>query len=371
MLQVLYVKEEYPHKHYLLLLILKHVTSLAAPKNLSSMWTFGSLTGICLATQIATGFFLAMFFTADVSLAFDSALHISRDINYGWLIRNIHANGASMFFVCCYIHVGRGMYYKSYKNKETWLIGVTLLFLMILTAFLGYVLPWGQMSYWAATVITNLTSAIPYLGNDIVMWLWGGFSVSNATLTRFYALHYIMPLVIAALSLLHLMFLHNTGSNNPIGLKTANESMKFHPYFSIKDLVGVLLMWTILGFVVLFMPMILVDPENFIPANPLITPNHIQPEWYFLPMYAILRSIPNKLGGVIALVASIAILYTLPFYSSMMSNSFSLFKNITFWSLIAIFLILLYIGAKPVEAPFEMVGQIFTLLYFMMYLSLK
>lgn len=350
---------------------LKPLMSLAAPKNISTLWTFGSLRGLCLITQIITGLFLAMYFSADTSIAFDSAIRISRDVNYGWFIRNVHANGASIFFICLYIHIGRGLYFKSYKNKETWLIGVTLLFLTILTAFLGYVLPWGQMSFWAATVITNLISAIPYIGNEIVIWVWGGFSVSNATLTRFYALHYLLPGIIAVLSLIHIIFLHHSGSNNPLGLKRDNEPIKFHPYFSIKDFVGVFLVWTSLGFIVLFFPSILIDPENFIPANPLVTPTHIQPEWYFLPIYAILRSIPNKLGGVIALVISIAILYFLPFIKNNKRNSFRAINQCLFWNLVAIFVVLIYIGAKPVEAPFEKVGQLFTIVYFLMYIIIS
>lgn len=349
-----------------LLIILDSLLMLAAPKNISSFWRFGSLRGLCLVTQIVTGIFLAIFFSCDTSIAFDSAIRISRDVNYGWLIRNIHANGASIFFICIYLHIGRGLYYKSFKHIETWSIGVTILFLTILTAFLGYVLPWGQISYWAATVITNLVRAIPYIGDETVIWIWGGFSVRNATLTRFYAFHYLFPIIIAVLSLLHIMFLHETGSNNPLGLKR-NEIIKFHPYFSIKDLVGVLVLWLSLGVIVLFIPSILIDPENFIPANPLVTPTHIQPEWYFLPIYAILRSIPNKLGGVIALIISIAILYTLPFLKSYVTNSFNLKSQIFFWFLISIFIILIYIGAKPVEPPFETVGQFFTVLYFIIY----
>nr|AVV48270.1 cytochrome b [Microporella sp. BLEED387] len=341
--------------------------NLAVPKNISTLWSFGSLTGLCLATQIATGFFLAMFFTADTLLAFDSAIHISRDINNGWLIRSIHASGASIFFVCLYLHTGRGLYYKSSKHMETWMIGVTMLFLTILAAFLGYVLPWGQMSYWAATVITNLVSAIPYWGEDIVMWIWGGFSVTNATLTRFYALHYLLPLVIAALSLLHLFFLHETGSNNPLGNSSSGESVFFHPYFTIKDIVGVMSLWVVLSCIVLFWPSVLIDPENFMPANPLVTPTHIQPEWYFLPMYAILRSIPNKLGGVVALVMSIAILYVLPFGLNR-SNSVSFVSQLSFWSLVFSFLVLMFIGAKPVEYPYETVGKIFTVVYFTLFL---
>lgn len=344
------------------------LVELAAPKNISAFWRFGSLRGLCLVTQIVTGLFLAIFFSGDIELAFDSATRISRDINYGWIIRSIHANSASLFFVCLYCHIGRGLYYKSFKIKETWIIGVTLLFLTILSAFLGYVLPWGQMSYWAATVITNLISAVPYVGSDIVIWVWGGYSVSNSTLTRFYAIHYLFPIIISVLSLIHIMFLHERGSNNPLGVKSENERIKFHPYFSIKDLVGVLLVWLVLGLVVLFMPSILIDPENFIPANPLVTPTHIQPEWYFLPIYAILRSIPNKLGGVVALVISIGILYILPFIKGRKRNSFRPIGKILFWSLVFIFFILIYIGAKPVEAPFELVGQFFTGLYFLLYM---
>lgn len=342
--------------------------SLAAPKNIRSFWRFGSLSGLCLSTQIATGIFLAIFFSVEADIAFDSAVRISRDVNFGWLIRMIHANGARLFFVCLYIHIGRGIYYKSFKLKETWFIGITILFLTILTAFLGYVLPWGQISFWAATVITNLISAIPYFGETIVIWVWGGFSVRNATITRFYALHFLLPLLIAAMSLLHIFFLHNTGSNNPLGIRTKNEIIKFHPYFSIKDLVGVFSLWLILGFIVLFCPNIIIDPENFIPANPLVTPAHIQPEWYFLPIYAILRSIPNKLGGVLALVASIAILYTLPLFKSNKRTSFSPKNQMFFWILISVFLILIFIGAKPVESPYEILGQITTCIYFILYL---
>nr|UUC08025.1 cytochrome b [Exechonella vieirai] len=340
--------------------------NLACPKNISALWSFGSLLGLCLIMQILSGLFLAMHFTPNVEMAFESAMYISRDINNGWLIRNMHANGASLFFICLYVHTGRGIYYSSYKMKETWLIGVTLLLLTIATAFLGYVLPWGQMSYWAATVITNLMSAIPYVGNTVVLWIWGGFSVSNSTLTRFYALHFILPLIIAMLSLIHILFLHQTGSNNPLGVSSDKDTMKFHPYFSVKDSVGFLTLWLALGAIALIKPNLLVDPENFIPANQLVTPTHIQPEWYFLPMYAILRSIPNKLGGVVALAASIMILYTLPFTSNPMqkSNSFNPPMQILFWSLITTFLILMWLGSKPVEPPFELIGQLFTVLYF-------
>lgn len=298
---------------------------------------------MCLVTQIVTGLFLAMYFASDISLAFDSAVYISRDVNYGWFIRAIHANGASVFFVCLYVHTGRGLYYGSYQFAEVWIVGVTLLLLVIITAFLGYVLPWGQMSYWAATVITNLLSAIPYLGIDIVGWLWGGFSVSNATLVRFYAFHFLFPIIIAVLSLVHLLYLHESGSRNPLGISSDCDVIKFHPYFSVKDLVGFCFMWLCLGSVVLFFPNILIDPENFINGNPLVTPTHIQPEWYFLPMYAILRSIPNKLGGVVALVMSIAVLYFLPLFikPKLRSGGFNPLVQLVFWFLCATFLVLM------------------------------
>lgn len=351
-----------------LLMYLNDLILLAAPKNISSLWTFGSLRGLCLVIQILTGLFLAIHFRADISIAFDSATRISRDVDYGWIIRYTHANTASIFFLCLYIHTGRGLYYKSFKNKETWSIGVTLLLLTIITAFVGYVLPWGQISYWAATVITNLVSAIPYFGDSLVLWIWGGFSVGNPTLTRFYAIHYLLPIIIAVLSLIHLIFLHESGSNNPLGLKRNNEVIKFHPYFSIKDLVGVFLIFLILGILVFFYPTILVDPENFIPANPLVTPIHIQPEWYFLPIYAILRSVPNKLGGVIALIISIAILYFIPFVKNYKRYRFRIVNQVLFWWLISIFILLIYIGAKPVEEPFEIVGQLRTILYFLVFI---
>nr|AVV48254.1 cytochrome b [Costaticella bicuspis] len=355
-----------------LISMMNSLLELACPKNISSLWSLGSMISLCLVTQIITGFFLSMHFTADINIAFDSATYISRDVNFGWMIRSIHANGASFFFICLYIHTGRGIYYSSFQLVKTWHIGVTLLLLTILTAFLGYVLPWGQMSYWAATVITNLLSAIPYLGSTLVMWIWGGFSLGKASLSRFYAIHFLLPLVIAALAMVHIMFLHESGSNNPLGLSSKNEKMKFHPYFSVKDSIGFLLLWMSLGIVVLYYPMILIHPENFIPANPLVTPTHIQPEWYFLPMYAILRSIPSKLGGVIALVLAIGILYFLPLmHPAKKANSFSPKKKTFFWTLIATFLVLMWIGGKPVEAPYEQTGQYFTVLYFLCFLNCK
>lgn len=345
---------------------------LVCPKNISALWSFGSLTGVCLITQIITGLFLAIYFTPNVELAFDSTVYISRDVNFGWLIRSIHANGASIFFICLYVHTGRGLYYGSYRHTETWCIGVTLLLLVIVTAFFGYVLPWGQISYWAATVITNLLSAVPYLGADVVGWLWGGFSVSNATLVRFYAFHFILPLLISVISLVHLLFLHERGSRNPLGVSSSCDSIPFHPYFSVKDLVGFFVIWISLGVLALYYPYILIDAENFINANELVTPTHIQPEWYFLPIYAILRSIPNKLGGVVALIIRICILYFLPFIikSNIYPARFNRVVQLIFWCICSTFIILIWIGRKPVEAPYEIVGRYFTIIYFRLFMSI-
>nr|YP_010238976.1 cytochrome b [Megalinus hunanensis]QTE20691.1 cytochrome b [Megalinus hunanensis] len=343
---------------------------LPSPSNISAWWNFGSLLGLCLGLQIVTGLFLAMHYTANVELAFNSIAHICRDVNYGWLLRTLHANGASFFFICLYLHIGRGLYYGSYNLIHTWIMGVIIFFMVMGTAFLGYVLPWGQMSFWGATVITNLVSAIPYLGTSIVQWLWGGFAVDNATLTRFFTLHFLLPFVVAALVMIHLLFLHQTGSNNPLGTNSNIDKIPFHPYFSFKDLFGFIMMLMILTILTLTNPYLLGDPDNFIPANPLVTPVHIQPEWYFLFAYAILRSIPNKLGGVIALVMSIAILLFMPFSNKKMfqSNSFYPINKILFWSLLSIVILLTWIGARPVEDPYILTGQILTILYFLYYI---
>nr|AXS66079.1 cytochrome b [Staphylinoidea sp. 14 KM-2017] len=341
---------------------------LPSPSNINAWWNFGSLLGLCLGIQIMTGLFLAMHYCANVDMAFNSVTHICRDVNYGWLIRTMHANGASFFFICLYTHIGRGMYYGSYSLIHTWMIGVLIFFITMATAFLGYVLPWGQMSFWGATVITNLLSAIPYLGTSIVQWLWGGFAVDNATLTRFFTLHFLMPFLIAAMVMIHLLFLHQTGSNNPLGTESNIDKIPFHPYFSIKDLFGYLMMLTTLLLITLYNPYMLGDPDNFIPANPLVTPVHIQPEWYFLFAYAILRSIPNKLGGVIALVMSIAILFFLPFTKkNMLSNQFYPMNKIMFWLLFSSIILLTWIGARPVEDPYILIGQVLTILYFSIY----
>nr|YP_010287583.1 cytochrome b [Acrobasis inouei]UKT61914.1 cytochrome b [Acrobasis inouei] len=342
------------------------LVDLPSPSNISSLWNFGSLLGLCLIIQIITGLFLTMYYTANIELAFYSVNYICRNVNYGWLIRTLHANGASFFFICIYIHIGRGMYYESFNLKYTWMVGVIILFLLMATAFMGYVLPWGQMSFWGATVITNLLSAIPYLGTMLVNWIWGGFAVDNATLTRFYTFHFLLPFIVLMMTMIHLLFLHMTGSNNPLGINSNLDKIPFHPFFVFKDLIGYIIMLFLLVMLTLTNPYLLGDPDNFIPANPLVTPIHIQPEWYFLFAYAILRSIPNKLGGVIALVLSILILIILPFTfnKKIQGIQFYPINQIMFWSLITIIFLLTWIGARPVEDPYIITGQLLTVFYF-------
>nr|CZT25902.1 cytochrome b [Microtus multiplex] len=353
-------------KHPLIKIINHSFIDLPTPSNISSWWNFGLLLGLCLAIQILTGLFLAMHYTSDTATAFSSVAHICRDVNYGWLIRYMHANGASMFFICLFLHVGRGIYYGSYNMIETWNMGIILLFAVMATAFMGYVLPWGQMSFWGATVITNLLSAIPYIGTTLVEWIWGGFSVDKATLTRFFAFHFILPFIITALVLVRLLFLHETGSNNPTGLNSDADKIPFHPYYTIKDFLGVLILLMAFMILTLFFPDILGDPDNYTPANPLNTPPHIKPEWYFLFAYAILRSIPNKLGGVLALILSILILALMPLLHTSKQRTLT-FRPITqtmYWILVADLLILTWIGGQPVEHPFIIIGQTASIAYF-------
>jgi ubiquinol-cytochrome c reductase cytochrome b subunit len=346
------------------------------PRNLSYWWNFGSLSGIMLVVMIVTGIFLAMQYTPHATLAFDSVERIMRDVDYGWMLRYAHMNGASMFFALLYIHMFRGLYYGSYKQPREllWILGVIILILAIMTAFMGYVLPWGQMSYWAATVITNLFSAIPLIGQSIVTFLWGGFTVGNPTLNRFYALHYLLPFVILAVVLLHLIALHRFGSNNPLGIemKGPQDTLPFHPYFTIKDLFGLAVFLLIYSFFVFYAPNFLGSSDNYIPANPMQTPNHIVPEWYLLPYYAILRSVPNKLLGVILAFGSIFLLFLVPWLDSspVRSARFRPVYKWVFWLLVIDVIALGWVGANPPEGLVVMVGQIATFYYFVHFLIL-
>ncbi len=360
------------NKNQLLSFVDSHIISYPTPINLNYMWSFGSLAGLCLVIQIITGIFLAMHYTPHVDLAFNSVEHIMRDVNNGWLIRYLHANGASMFFIVTYLHIFRGLYFGSYMYPRgfLWCSGVIIFLLMMATAFMGYVLPWGQMSFWGATVITNLFSAIPVFGSSIVEWLWGGFSVDNATLNRFFSLHYLLPFLIVGLVLLHLSLLHSTGSNNPLGVNTNVDLVVFYPYFYVKDLFAFLIFVTLFSIFVFFAPNVLGHSDNYIPANPLVTPPHIVPEWYFLPFYAILRSIPDKLGGVVAMISAILVLLLIPFinFSSIRSSEFRPLYSLAYWFFISIFFILGWIGQEPVESPYIEVGMAATFLYFFFFL---
>jgi len=362
------------NKDPILSFIDSHIIDYPTPINLNYMWSFGSAAGLCLVIQIVTGIFLAMHYTPHVDLAFNSVEHIMRDVNNGWLIRYLHANGASIFFIVVYSHIFRGLYFGSYMypRGKLWASGVIIFLLMMATAFMGYVLPWGQMSFWGATVITNLFSAVPFVGGAIVEWLWGGFSVDNATLNRFFSLHYLMPFLIAGLTVVHLSLLHTTGSNNPLGINTNVDTIPFYPYFYVKDLLAFLTMLAFFSFFVFFFPNILGHSDNYIPANPLVTPPHIVPEWYFLPFYAILRSIPDKLGGVVAMISAILILLLLPIIntSDVRSSKFRPLFSIAYWFLVADFILLGWIGQKPVESPYIEIGMAATVFYFFFLLIL-
>ncbi len=349
---------------------LQHLGEYRAPKNLSYLWNLGSIAGLGLVIQIITGILLAMHYTPEVNHAFNSVEHIMRDVNSGWMLRNIHAVGASMFFMAIYIHILRGVYYGSYKypRELLWFIGIIIFLATMATAFMGYVLPWGQMSFWGATVITNLFSAIPIIGESIVSWLWGGFAVDNPTLNRFFALHYLLPFIIVGLVMLHLVALHQHGSNNPTGVevKSEKDTIPFHPYYTIKDFLGFGVYFIIFAYFVFFAPDFLNHPDNLIPANPMVTPAHIVPEWYFLPFYAILRSIPNKLAGVVAMLSSILILFALPWLdkSRVKSLSYRPLSRFFFWIFVADVLLLGYIGSQPADGALAIVGLFATLYYF-------
>jgi len=354
---------------YLLNILNAHIVDYPTPINLSYFWSFGFLSAVCLGIQLLTGIFLAMHYTPHVDLAFFSVEHIARDVNNGWLIRYLHANGASMFFIVVYIHIFRGLYYGSYlkPREHLWCSGIVIFLLMMGTAFMGYVLPWGQMSFWGATVITNLVSAVPFIGGSIVEWLWGGFSVDNATLNRFFSIHYLLPFVIAGLAIIHIALLHQFGSNNPIGIEAHGDKISFFPYYYTKDLFSALIFILFFSFFIFFSPNVLGHPDNYIQANPMVTPAHIVPEWYFLPFYAILRSIPDKLGGVVAMVGAILILLTIPFTSTteIRSPNFRPLYRILFWFTFFDFLVLGWIGQKLVETPYIEIGQCATIFYFL------
>jgi ubiquinol-cytochrome c reductase cytochrome b/c1 subunit len=355
-------------------LMQKEYAAFPTPKNFNYFWNFGALAMVNLMIMIATGVFLAMNYTPNVAMAFNSVEHIMRDVNWGWLIRYAHMNGASMFFIVVYIHTFRGLYYGSYKTPREllWMLGVVILLLMMATAFMGYVLPWGQMSYWGATVITNLFSAIPLVGPSIVTWLWGGFSVDNATLNRFYSLHYLLPFVIVGVVFFHVIALHITGSNNPLGIdvKSPQDTIPFHPYYTIKDSVGICVYLLVFAALVFFSPNFFASPDNYIPANPLQTPAEIVPEWYFLPFYAILRSVPNKLGGVMMMFGSIMVLFVLPWLdtSPVRSARFRPIYRQVFWLLVAAVLALGAVGAHRPQGIWVVIGRVATLYYFLHFL---
>jgi len=345
-------------------------TGYAAPRNLNYWWNFGSLAGFVLVIMILSGIFLAMFYVPHTAMAFDSVERIMRDVNYGWFIRYLHANGASMFFLVVYIHMFRGLFYGSYKSPREilWAIGVIILFVMILTAFMGYVLPWGQMSFWAATVITSMASAIPVVGEELTLWIWGGFNVDNATLQRFFALHYLFPFLIVGLVVIHIWALHTTKSNNPLGIdvKGPQDTLPFHPYYTVKDLYGIGVLLLLYMAFVFFAPNYLGHPDNYIPADPLVTPAHIVPEWYFLPFYAILRAVPDKLGGVILMAGSVLILFVIPWLDTSKVRS-CVFRPIYKWFvylLLADVILLGFVGAAPAEEPWITIGQYATAWYF-------
>lgn len=346
-----------------------NLIKLPTPINISYWWNFGSLLGLLILIQFIRGILLSLHYCPNINLAFNRIIHIVQNINNGWLIHSIHINGASIFFICIYSHIARNLYFHSFNLKYTWIAGVTIFILAIATAFLGYVLPWGQISFWGATVITNLITTVPYLGTLIIEWLWGGFAINNATLNRFFSFHFLMPFIIILFVLIHLLFLHNSGSKNPLGINRNLNKIPFHIYFTVKDTLGFLFIRLLFIIIIFQYPHILGDPDNFIPANPLLTPPHIQPEWYFLFAYAILRSIPNKLGGVIALISSILILYTFKWTKyHYKTNLFYPLNQLFYWIFINTFIILTYIGTQSIDYPFTKVSLIFSVIYFMYFI---
>ena len=354
-------------KQFIFNILHNHIVDYPTPKNLNYFYNFGSIAGIILVIQIVTGVLLTMHYTPNTELAFASLEHIMRDVNFGWFMRYTHANGASMFFLIVYLHIARGIFYSSYKTSiGLWISGVVIFILMMAAAFIGYVLPWGQMSFWGATVITNLFTAIPGVGPDIAFWLWGGFAVDNATLNRFFSLHYLVPFIIAAVSVLHLIFLHMQGSTNPLSGPGKIDKISFHPYFTLKDVLGLLIFFSLFSVIIFWYPNTLGHPDNYIFANPLSTPIHIVPEWYFLPFYAILRACPNKIGGIVLMGGAIAILLLLPFLnrnktvSTIVNPVFKIINYLFF----TVFLLLAWLGAQPVEQPYIGLAQVCTAIYF-------
>nr|YP_010191967.1 cytochrome b [Thyonella gemmata]QZM06636.1 cytochrome b [Thyonella gemmata] len=356
--------------HPLLRIANNSIVDLPSPSNLSYWWNFGSLLGLCLVIQLITGLFLSMHYSANTSDAFAAINHICRNVNNGWILRNIHANTSSIFFLSLFCHIGRNIYFGSYLNRMTWNIGIILFLITTIIAFLGYVLPWGNMSYWAATVITNLLTSIPYIGNELTQWIWGGYSIGNPTLTRFYSFHFMLPFILALMSIIHLLFLHENGSNNPTGINSNIDKIPFHPYYSMKDILGIAVLLTILLSLATLVPNITNETENFNIANTLETPPHIQPEWYFLFVYAILRSIPNKLGGVIALVAAIGVWAIIPIIhcSQNQSATFNPLSQINFWILASSFFALTWLGAEPLSPSTLLASQIYSIVYFSSFL---
>nr|UYB78182.1 cytochrome b [Nuttalliella namaqua] len=348
------------------------VMNFPSPSNLSYLWNMGSILGMCMMVQIITGIFLSFHYKNDINMAFMSINHIMRDVNKGWMIRHLHANGASLLFMFMYIHIMRGIYFKSFKYTYIWLTGMSILIIMMMISFLGYILPWGQMSFWAATVITNLITAVPLIGKSLTIWIWGNFSVAESTLTRFFSLHFLMPFMMLFLIIFHITSLHYYSSSNPLGISKNHDKIPFFPFFMIKDLMGFLLTLFLFLILILMFPYIFSDSENFIQANSLITPIHIQPEWYFLFAYAILRSIPNKLGGVIALMMSIMIMLFLPLLNNNMTinSNMNMYKKLLTWMFISTFFMLTMLGMLPAEEPFIKMSLLFTLLYFMMIIFL-
>nr|WMM47721.1 cytochrome b [Vespa orientalis] len=367
------MNKSFLYNNPLLKIIFNSLINLPTPININYWWNLGSLLGLSLLIQLISGIFLSMHYCPSTEMAFNSVILIMQDMNYGWIMRIIHSNGASIFFICLYIHIGRGIYYQSFNLTKTWIIGVMIFLLTMMTAFLGYVLPWGQMSFWGATVITNLLSAIPYIGQTLVEWIWGGFAVDSPTLNRFYSFHFILPFIILFMVIIHLTFLHETGSLNPLGINSNIYKILFHKNFSLKDTITFIILLILLFLFMLQYPFLLSDPDNFIKANPMITPIHIKPEWYFLFAYAILRGIPNKLGGVIALLSAILILLILPFINSpkKFNLKFNPLYQINFWMLFSTFYMLTWLGGQEIETPFIELTQLYSIMYFMMFINMN